>query len=118
MPSALYGIEAWGIRSAKRRKVNLLEMKGLRRLVIVSRMDRVSNEKVCRRVGIERKLVSRVDQRVLDGLGTWKEWMSSVWPEGCRWQVNGGRVRGRPRLGWMDGVKMALGYREVMVEAA
>ena len=25
--------------------------------------------------------------------------------------VSGGRVRGRPRLGWMDGVKMALGNR-------
>ena len=25
-------------------------------------------------------------------------------------EVGGGRVRG-PRLGWMDGVKVALGYR-------
>ena len=24
-------------------------------------------------------------------------------------EVNGGRVRGRPRLGWMDGVMVALG---------
>ena len=29
-----------------------------------------------------------------------------------------GRVRGRPWLGWMDGVKVALGNREMMVEAA
>ena len=26
-------------------------------------------------------------------------------------KVSGGRVRGRPRLGWMDGVKVALGNR-------
>ena len=26
-------------------------------------------------------------------------------------EVIGGRVRGRPRLGWMDGVKVALGNR-------
>ena len=32
-------------------------------------------------------------------------------------EVNGGRVRGRPRLGWMDGVKVALGNRAMMVEA-
>ena len=31
--------------------------------------------------------------------------------------VSGGRVRGRPRLGWMDGVKVALGNRGMMVEA-
>ena len=33
-------------------------------------------------------------------------------------EVSGGRVRGRPRLGWMDGVKVALGNRGMAVEAA
>ena len=33
-------------------------------------------------------------------------------------EVSGGRVRGRPRLGWTDGVKVALGNREMTVEAA
>ena len=36
VPTALYGAEAWGMRSAERRKVNVLEMKCLRNLVIVS----------------------------------------------------------------------------------
>ena len=26
--------------------------------------------------------------------------------------VSGGRARGRPTLGWMDGVKIALGSRD------
>ena len=33
-------------------------------------------------------------------------------------EVSGGRVRGRPRLGWMDGVKVALGNRGMTVNAA
>ena len=33
-------------------------------------------------------------------------------------EFSGGRVRGRPRLGWMDGVKVALGNRGMTVEAA
>ena len=33
-------------------------------------------------------------------------------------EVSAGRVRGRPRLGWMDGVKVALGNREMTVDAA
>ena len=33
VPMALYGAEAWGMRIAERRKVNVLEMKCLRRLV-------------------------------------------------------------------------------------
>ena len=32
-------------------------------------------------------------------------------------EVSGGWVRGRPRLGWMDGVKVALGNRGMTVEA-
>ena len=32
-------------------------------------------------------------------------------------EVSGGRERWRPRLGWMDGVKVALGNRGITVEA-
>ena len=56
VPTALYGAEACGMRSAERRKVNVLEMKCLRSLVGVSRMDRVRNEEVRMRAGIEREL--------------------------------------------------------------
>ena len=31
-------------------------------------------------------------------------------------EVIGGRVRGRPRVGWMDGLKVALGNRGMTVE--
>ena len=33
-------------------------------------------------------------------------------------EVGGGRVRGRPRLGWVDGVRVALGSGGVAVGAA
>ena len=36
--TALYGVEVWGMRSAERRKVNVLEMKCLRSLVGASRI--------------------------------------------------------------------------------
>ena len=49
VPTALYGAVAWGMRSSERRKVNILEMKCLRSLVGVSRMERVRNEEVCMR---------------------------------------------------------------------
>ena len=32
-------------------------------------------------------------------------------------EVSGGRVRGKPRLGWMDGVKVEFGNRGMLVEA-
>ena len=33
-------------------------------------------------------------------------------------EVSGGRVQGRPRLCWIDGVKVAIGNRGMTVEAA
>ena len=57
------------MRSAERRKVNVLEMKGLRNLVGVSQMESVRNEEVRRGTGIERELASRADQRVLRWFG-------------------------------------------------
>ena len=49
--TALYGAEAWDIRNVKRRNVFVLEKRCLISLVGVSRMDRVGNEEVHRRVG-------------------------------------------------------------------
>ena len=107
------------MRSAERRKVKGLEMKCLRSLVGVSRVDRDRTEEVRWRAGIERELVSRADQRGL-------RWFGHVERMGeyrmarrvLMVDVTGGRVRGRPRLGWMDGVKVALGNRVMTVEAA
>ena len=106
------------MRRAERRKVSVLEMKCLRSLVGVSLMDRVRNEEVRRRAEIEMELASRADQSRFH-----------IWHvermDDCRIarrvlmaEVSMGRVRGRPRLGWMDGVKVALGNRGMTAEAA
>ena len=98
------------MRSAERRKVNVLEMKCLRSLVVVSRMDRVRMEEVRRRARIERELASRADQRVLGWFGHVERMDEHRMARRVLVaEVIGGRVRGRPRLGWMDGVKVALG---------
>ena len=69
--------------------------------------------------GIERELASRADQRLLRWFGH-VERMDEyrMVRRVLTAEVSGGRVRGRPRLGWMDGVKVALGNRGMTVEAA
>ena len=70
------------------------------------------NEEVRRRAGIERELVSRTDQRVLIWFGHVKRIDEYRMARRVLMaEVSGGRVRGRPRLGWMDGVKVALSNR-------
>ena len=82
-------------------------------------MDKVGNEEVRRRAGIERELASRADRRAL----RWFEHVEIM--DEYRMagrvlmaEVSGGRVRLRPRFGWMDGVKVALGNKGMTVEAA
>ena len=72
-----------------------------------------------RRAGIEMELASRADQRVLRWFGHVERMDDYRMARRVLMaEVRGGGVRGRQRLGWMDGVKVALGNRGMTVEAA
>ena len=68
---------------------------------------------------IKRDLMSRADQRVLRWFGQVERMVEYRMARRVLMaEVSGGRVRGRPRFGWMDGVKVAMGNRRMKVEAA
>ena len=94
-------------------------MKYFRSLFGVLRIYIVRNEEVCKRAGIERELASRADKRVLRWCGHVKRMDEYRMARRVLMaEVGGGRGGGRPRLGWMDGVKVTLGNRGMTVEAA
>ena len=63
-------------------------------------MDRVRNEEVHRRAGIEWELVSRSDQRVLSWFGHVERMDEYCMARsGLMAEVSGGWVQGKPRLG-------------------
>ena len=100
------------MRSAERRKENVLDMKCLRSVVGMPRMDRVRNEEVgmLMRAGIARELASRADQRVLRWVGH-VERMDEyhIARRVLMAEVSEVLVRGRQRLGWTDGAKRNRG---------
>ena len=72
-----------------------------------------------RRAGIERELASSADQRALKWFGHVERMDEYRMARRVLMaELSGGLVRIRPRLGWMDGVKVALGNRGMTVEAA
>ena len=79
----------------------------------VSRTDRVRNEEVHRRAGAQWELASIANQRVLRWFGHVERMARRV----LMAEVSGWRVRSRLRLGWMVGVKVALGSRGMTEEA-
>ena len=101
------------------RKVNVLEMKYVRSLFGVSRMELVRNDEFLRRAGIERESASRADQRVLRWFGhVERMYEYRMARRGLMAAVSGGRVRGRPMIGWMNGVTVALDNRGMTMKDA
>ena len=82
-------------------------------------MDGVRNEEVRRRARIEMELASKADRTVLRWFGHVERMDDYRMARRVLMaEVSGRRIRRRPRLGWMDGVKVALGNRRMPVEAA
>ena len=65
VPTVMYGSGAWGLRVEERRKLDVMEMRCLRSMCGMTRMDRLRNEVVRERLGVEEKLSERVDRKVL-----------------------------------------------------
>ena len=119
VPTVMYGSESWGMKETERQKLNVFEMKCLRSMTGVSRLDRVRNEVVRAGTDVRRELAARVDMNVLRWFGH-VERMDNERPlkKVMNAKVDGRSARGRPRFGWMDGVKRALNDRRMDVREA
>ena len=65
VPTVIYGSESWGMKVTERQKLNVFEMKCLRSMTGVSRLDKVRNEAVIAKAGVRRELAARVDMQFL-----------------------------------------------------
>ena len=108
-----------GNERTERRKLNVFEMKCLRSMAGVSRMDRVRNEVVRMRTGVRGDLATRVDMNVLRWFGHVERMENDrLLKRVMNAEVSGRGARGRPRFGWMDGVKRAIRDRGMNVREA
>ena len=79
--------------------------------------NRVRNEEVRRRVHVEKQLSERVDQSLLRWFGHMERMDEErMVKRVMNVDVEGNRTRGRPRLGWIEGVRKALRARDMTVE--
>ena len=69
VPTLLYGSESWTPQRRHRSKIQAMEMSYLRKVEGVTRMDRIPNEDIRRRLGIE---------AVLDVSDRKKEWRKMI----------------------------------------
>ena len=114
VPTVTYGSESWGMKVTERWKMNVFEMKCLRSMAGVSRLDRVRNEEVRERTGVRRELAARVDMNVLRWFGHVERMDNErLLRKVMDFKVDGRSARGRPRFGWINGVERALSDRRM-----
>lgn len=90
----------WDIRIGERQKFNIFEMKCLRRMMGVTRMEREKNEVIRRRTGVKTELECRVDRNDLKWSGYMKRMVyKCLRKKVMRASVSGTAIRGRPRFG-------------------
>ena len=65
MPTVTYGAETLGMSTEEKHELGVIEMKCIRKVCGVTRMDRVRNEKMSRRVGVREERSDGVDRKVL-----------------------------------------------------
>ena len=107
------------MREGVKKRLNVFEMKCLRKMCGVTVMDRIRNGVIRGEVGVMRDLASRAENCLL----RWFGHVERMDGERMAKRINGSRVegrkgRGRPNMGWMAGVKLALRARRLTLEQA
>ena len=117
LPSAMYGCETWVMNAQIRKRLEVFEMKGLRAICGLRRVDRIRNERIREMCGWKRGIVGRAEEGVLRWFGhVCRMDENRIVGRVMRSEVEGGRGRGRPRMRWMDGVREILGGRGLNVD--
>ncbi len=94
-----------------------MDMRCLRSMCGVTRMDRVRNDEVRRRKGVVRELAERTEQGVLRWFGYVERMVEErLVKKITRSNLRGVRPRGRPLMEWLDCLKRVLGARGMSVE--
>jgi len=106
-PVLKYGSEAWTLASDLSKRLESCEVWFLRKMMKIPWTDRVTNEEVFSRAGVDRKLMQDVRSRQLKFLGhvMRKGGLENLALTG---KVEGKRSRGRRRVTWMSSLKKWL----------
>ena len=106
VPTVLYGCESWVLNAKVRKKIEVVEMRILRDIANVRRIDRIRNARVREMCGCSASLEGIMERRILVWFGhvtRMNQERLVKYVMGA--EVGGERGVGRPRKRWLDGVK-------------
>ena len=109
----MYGSESWTLNKTLKNKLNAAEMWCYRRMLRINWTDRVTNEEVLQRIGMQRTLIKEIRKRQINFLDhiLRREKTEHLCLTG---KIEGRKSRGRQRLKYLDSIldKKYRGYRK------
>ncbi|KAI5735640.1 hypothetical protein M8J77_020866 [Diaphorina citri] len=117
-PAMLYGAETWPIKKRQEERMNVAEMRMLRWMCGVTRMDRIRNTRIRGTVKVT-EISRKIQERRLQWFGHVERRDQEYVGKRLRdMEVGGKRDRGRPRMRYMDKVKQDLKEKKLEVSHA
>ena len=112
-PILVYGAECWSLTSKTSSRLQAAEMKVLRTIRGVTRMDRLRNDQIRSDLSVK-PLLKEIEEKKLRWYGHVKRMDEERLPKRyLEWKLQGKRPVGRPRKRWIDGISEALERRGV-----
>ncbi len=115
-PILFYGSESWSLTKKTKSQIQAAQMRTLRLIRGVTRLDRMRNDDIREELGVD-SVLELIEQNILRWYGHIKRMPEERFPRrSLDWTPQGRRPVGRPRKRWMDGVKSALLRRETTLD--
>ncbi|EYC18004.1 hypothetical protein Y032_0029g2006 [Ancylostoma ceylanicum] len=106
--AALYGAECWAVAKEVERRLSGMEMKMLRWMAGIARLDRICNQDIRQRSGVA-PITDKLREARLRWYGhVLRAESDSVCKIGFNLDVTGKRPKGRPKQRWMDNLHADL----------
>ena len=115
-PAMMYGAETWAVKKAQEKKLDVAEMRMLRWMSGVTKLDRIRNERIrgTTKVG---EISKKVQESRLKWYGhVLRREEEYVGKRVMAMEVPGKRRRGRPKRRWMDTIGNDLSEKELSRE--
>ena len=117
-PTLTYGSESWTLNEAQKSKIQAMEMRYLRKVKGVTRMDKIRNDIIREELGIE-SIMQKLDEQKLRWFGHLSRMMDNrptkiIWESKTQKRAS----RGRPKRMWNDEIARILTKRETTWDEA